>query len=158
MKHFALLVLTFFAFSLCSAEVTGKVVGITDGDTITLLDDLDKGVFRIRLAGIDAPEKKQPYGNKAKQFLSSLVSGRQVSVRFREIDRYGRMIGIIFCGGTEINLEMVRKGFAWHYARYDRSAAYIEAEKQARREKKGLWADKTAINPHEFRKMQRHRH
>ena len=158
MKKLILFSLLLPLFSLFATEIRGRVIAVSDGDTITVLDEMDQGKFKIRLDKIDAPEKKQPYGNKAKQFLSSLVSGRQVSVRFREIDRYGRMIGIIFCGGTEINLEMVRKGFAWHYARYDRSAAYIEAEKQARREKKGLWADKTAINPHEFRKMQRNRH
>jgi endonuclease YncB( thermonuclease family) len=140
------------SLSLFSAEIKGKVIGISDGDTITILDDLDKGTFRIRLDKIDAPEKGQAFGDKAKQHLSSLVFGRQVSVRFKGIDRYGRISGIIYLDDTEINLAMVQSGYAWHYSYYDKTPAYIEAEKQARTEKKGLWENPDPINPYQFRK------
>ena len=83
MKPLFLLSLFFLSLSLFSAEIIGKVVGVSDGDTITVSDNLDKGKFRIRLDKIDAPEKKQAFGNKAKQFLSSLIFGKQVTVRFK---------------------------------------------------------------------------
>ena len=157
MKPLFLLSLLFLSLSLFSAEIIGKVVGVSDGDTITVLDNLDKGKFRIRLNKIDAPEKKQAFGNKAKQYLSSLIFGKQVSVRFKEIDRYGRVLGVIYCDGAEINLVMVQNGYAWHYSYYDKTPAYIQAEKQARADKKGLWAAPNPINPYQFRKSQKKR-
>ena len=89
MKPLFLLSLLFLSLSLFSAEIIGKVVGVSDGDTITVSDNLDKGKFRIRLDKIDAPEKKQAFGNKAKQYLSSLIFGKQVSIRYRAVDHYG---------------------------------------------------------------------
>ena len=157
MKPLFLLSLLFLSLSLFSAEIIGKVVGVSDGDTITVLDEMDKGKFRIRLDKIDAPEKKQAFGNKAKQYLSSLIFGKQVSVRFKEIDRYGRVLGVIYCDGAEINLVMVQNGYAWHYSYYDKAPAYIQPEKQARTDKKGLWAEPNPINPYQFRKSQKKR-
>ena len=157
MKPLFLLSLLFLSLSLFSAEIIGKVVGVSDGDTITVLDNLDKGKFRIRLDKIDAPEKKQAFGNKAKQFLSSLIFGKQVSIRYKAIDRYGRIIGLVYCDGAEINLVMVQNGYAWHYNSYDKTPVYIQAEIQARRDKKGLWADPNPINPYQFRKSQKKR-
>ena len=153
-KYLFLLSLLFLTCSLFSAEIKGRVVSVTDGDTIIVLDEMDKGNFKIRLAKIDAPEKKQPFGNKAKQFLSSLVFGKQVTVRYKAVDRCGRILGSIYCDGAEINLVMVQNGYAWHYSRYDKSPAYIQAEQQARKQKKGLWAEKEPQNPCLFRKNQ----
>ena len=136
MKHLFLCSLLLLSLSLFSAEIKGKVVAVTDGDTITVLDEMDKGNFKIRLDKIDAPERTQPFGSKAKQFLSSLIFGRQVSIRFKAVDRYGRILGVVFCDGLEINLVMVQDGYAWHYAHYDKTPAYIHAEKQARELKK----------------------
>ena len=155
MKQLFLFALILLSISLFSAEIIGKVVAVADGDTITVLDNLDKGKFRIRLDKIDAPEKKQAFGNKAKQYLSSLIFGKQVSVRFKAIDRYGRILGVIYCDGAEINLVMVQNGYAWHYNYYDKTLAYIQAEKQARTDKKGLWTDSNPIKPCEFRKVSR---
>lgn len=157
MKPLFLLSLLLLSLSLFSAEIIGKVVGVSDGDTITVLDDMDQGKFRIRLDKIDAPEKKQAFGNKAKQFLSSLIFGKQVSIRFKSIDNYGRVLGVVSLDGKEINLVMVQNGYAWHYSYYDKTPAYIEAEKQARADKKGLWADPNPINPYQFRKSQKKR-
>ena len=157
MKPIFLLSLLLLSLSLFSAEIKGKVVAVTDGDTITVLDEMDKGNFKIRLDKIDAPERTQPFGSKAKQFLSSLIFGKQVSVRFKEIDRYGRVLGVIYCDGAEINLVMVQNGYAWHYSYYDKTPAYIQAEKQARADKKGLWSDPNPTHPYEFRKKKKKR-
>ena len=157
MKPLFLLSLLFLSLFLFSAEIKGKVVAVTDGDTITVLDEMDKGNFKIRLDKIDAPEKNQAFGNKAKQFLSSLIFGKQVSIRYKAVDRYGRILGVIYCDGAEINLVMVQNGYAWHYSYYDKTPAYIQAEKQARADKKGLWADPNPVNPYKFRKMKKKR-
>ena len=89
MKPLFLLSLLLLSLSLFSAEIKGKVVAVTDGDTITVLDEMDQGKFKIRLDKIDAPEKKQAFGSKSKQFLSSLIFGKQVSIRYRAVDHYG---------------------------------------------------------------------
>jgi endonuclease YncB( thermonuclease family) len=157
MKKLLLLSLLLLSLSLFSAEIIGKVVGVSDGDTITVLDDMDQGKFRIRLDKIDAPEKKQAFGNKAKQFLSTLIFGKKVSIRFKSIDNYGRVLGVVSLDGKEINLVMVQSGYAWHYSYYDKTPAYIQAEKQARAEKKGLWQDPNPINPFEYRKKNKKR-
>ena len=157
MKSLFLLSLLLLSLTLFSAEIIGKVVGVSDGDTITVLDDMDQGKFRIRLDKIDAPEKKQAFGNKAKQFLSSLIFGKKVSIRFKSIDNYGRVLGVVSLDGKEINLVMVQNGYAWHYSYYDKTPAYIEAEKQARAEKKGLWQDPNPLNPYQFRKSPKKR-
>ena len=155
MKKIFLFFLLLLSLSLFSAEIRGRVVAVSDGDTITVLDEMDKGNFKIRLDKIDAPEKKQAFGNRAKQFLSALIFGKQVAVRFKAVDRYGRILGTVFCDGVEINLVMVQNGYAWHYSHYDKTPAYIHAEKQARAYRKGLWTDPKPINPHDFRKKRR---
>ena len=155
MKPLFLLSLLLLSLTLFSAEIKGKVVAVTDGDTITVLDDMDKGRFRIRLDKIDAPEKKQAFGNKAKQYLSTLIYGKQVKIRFKKIDNYGRILGIVYLDGKEINLQMVQDGLAWHYRHYDNTESYITAEQIARANKKGLWIEKDPINPYIFRKNQK---
>lgn len=152
MKSILLTLFVFFCINLFSAEIIGKVVRISDGDTITIIDNLDNGRFRIRLYGIDAPEKKQDFGQKAKQYLSSLIFGKEVKVRFKEIDRYGRIVGKVYLNNNEINIEMLKAGMAWHYSRYDQTPTYITAEKQARKNGIGLWSMKNPIPPWEFRR------
>ena len=100
-KHLFLFSLLFLSIALFSAEIKGKVVAVADGDTITVLDEMDHASFKIRLDKIDAPEKEQAFGNKAKLYLSSLIFGKQVSVRFKAVDRYGRILGVVFCDGHE---------------------------------------------------------
>ncbi|MBR7146055.1 MAG: thermonuclease family protein [Lentisphaeria bacterium] len=156
-KKLILLSLLVLSISTFSAEITGKVIGVTDGDTVTVSDDMDQGKFRIRLDKIDAPEKKQAFGNKSKQYLSGLIFGKKVSVRFKAVDRYGRILGVIYLDGTEINLLMVQNGYAWHYSYFDQTQSYIEAEKQAKSEKKGLWQDPNPINPYQFRQQNKKR-
>lgn len=139
-------------FRVSGAEIIGQVVGVSDGDTITILDNLDKGRFRVRLYGIDAPEKRQAFGNKAKGYLSSLVFGKRVTVRYSSIDRYGRIVGRVYLEKQDICLTMLSAGYAWHYVHFDKSPEYAAAEKQARAGGRGLWSDRSAVPPWDYRR------
>jgi endonuclease YncB( thermonuclease family) len=134
-----------------SPQFTGQVVGIIDGDTIDVLHNGQ--AERIRLNGIDCPEKKQPYGTKAKQFTSSLVFGKQVTVKPLKKDRHGRTVAdVLLPDGTNVSHELVKAGFAWwykQYARHDETLAELEGE--AREQKRGLWADAHPVPPWEVR-------
>jgi endonuclease YncB( thermonuclease family) len=138
----------------------GRVVGISDGDTVTVLDVSNKQ-WKIRLMGIDAPEKKQAFGNKSKENLSDLVFNKQVTVEYYKKDKYGRTVGKISVDGIDANLEQVKAGLAWHYKKYqkeqsvDDRSLYSQAEEQARVEKRGLWVDKEPTTPWEWRKSQK---
>ena len=129
---------------------TGKVVKIADGDTITVLHN--KTQQKIRLEGIDAPEKGQPYGTKARQALADKIFGQTVRVEWKQRDRYQRIIGRVYFGDRDISLEMVKEGFAWHYKKYSKEAALADAEKEARKAGRGLWADKDPMPPWEWRR------
>jgi len=141
-------------------RVTGKVVGITDGDTITLLvstniTNKENREIKVRLAEIDAPEKHQAYGNKAKQALSDKIFGKEVTAIIFDVDRYGRSVAEIYLGvklERWINLEMVAEGWAWQYTQYSHFKEIAQAEQKAREQKVGLWADKNPIPPWEYRK------
>lgn len=147
-------VLLAFVASLQADEIRGKVVSIADGDTITVLD-ADKVQHKIRLQGIDAPEKKQAFGTKSKELMGEKVAGQEVVVTWTEKDRYGRVLGEVMIGTRHINLEMVQEGMAWHYKQYSKSKELAAAEDEARMAKKGLWADKEPVPPWEFRKQER---
>jgi endonuclease YncB( thermonuclease family) len=152
MKFLILFLIVFTSLNLLSAEIRGLVVGVSDGDTITVLDDMDKGRFRIRLYGIDAPEKKQDFGQKAKQYLSSRLFRKAVVIRYKEIDRYGRIVGKVYLDNEEINVDMLKNGYAWHYKNYDNSEEYSQAEINARKKGIGLWSLKNPVPPWNFRK------
>jgi endonuclease YncB( thermonuclease family) len=142
-------------------ELTGLVVHVADGDTITVLDSA-KEQQKIRLLGIDAPEKKQAFGTKAKDAMAERVSGETVTVFWKHRDRYGRILGKVVLGTRDIDLEMVEVGLAWHYKQYVKEqdpadrVAYADAEIAARGAKTGLWVDASPMPPWEFRKN-RHR-
>lgn len=142
----------------CHAEpIRGRVVGVLDGDTIDVLDAA-RVSHRIRLAGIDAPEKSQAYGHRSKQSLSDLIFGKEVSVEVHKRDRYEREIGRVMLDGEDVNLEQIRRGMAWFYRQYERElspedqAAYDAAEVMARSKKVGLWADQAPLSPWMFRR------
>jgi uncharacterized endonuclease HI_1296 len=126
-----------------------KVIKISDGDTITILTQQRKQV-KVRLYGIDAPEKKQPYGQKSRQFLASLIAGQVVEVEPKGKDRYKRTLGIIHYKGQDINAQMVLNGYAWAYVKY--SKIYVDQEKLAREKKLGLWQSNDPTPPWEWRK------
>jgi len=133
--------------------VVGKVVRIADGDTVTILDE-DNTQHHIRLFGIDAPEKSQPFGNQSKKSLSEKIFGESVRVEVTDTDRYGREVGRIFLGDRFINLEQVHDGFAWRYSAYDRRHEFDAAEAEARAHRRGLWAAPHPTPPWEFRHAQ----
>ena len=138
--------------------LAGKVVGVHDGDTFTLLD-ASKRQIKIRLAEIDAPESRQPYGSRSKQELSGLAFGRPATVQVQDIDRYGRTVGRITVDGVDVNAEMVRRGAAWVYRKYAKDQSLFAIEKQARAAKAGLWAlpEADKMPPWEWRKMKKSR-
>lgn len=154
------LTLTFSIQFVNAATLTGKVVGVADGDTITVLDSSNTQ-YKIRLAGIDAPEKKQAFGNVSKQSLSDLVYGKQVDVDWEKQDRYGRTVGKVFVNGTNANLVQVKRGLAWYYKKYqnelilDDRLDYLHAQEAAESSKVGLWADREPTPPWDFRKSRR---
>jgi micrococcal nuclease len=130
--------------------IYGKVVGVSDGDTITVLDSANTR-HKIRLNQIDAPEKRQAFGQRSKQSLSDLVFGKNVQVDVSTRDRYGREIGQVLVNGTDANLEQVKRGLAWVYRQYAKDRAYFAAEEAARANRIGLWSQPNPTPPWEFR-------
>lgn len=123
---------------------------VMDGDTFK------SGDTRVRLWGIDAPEKGQPYADKARARLKELIEGKAVRLEWKDRDQYSREVAIVYAGSTNINLQMVKEGLAWHYAYFAPDARDLAAaEKAARKKRKGLWADDEPVNPYEFRKLSR---
>jgi len=160
--HIALLA-TFMLVTHSSVADTlvGRVVGVADGDTVTVLDASNKQ-FKIRLMGIDAPEKKMAFGQKSKEHLSDIVFNKQVTVEYSKKDKYGRTVGKVLVGGVDANLEQVKAGLAWHYKQYQREQSaddrifYIRAEELARNENRGLWVDVNPTPPWEWRRRNKH--
>jgi endonuclease YncB( thermonuclease family) len=156
-----LLVLAFAIHVSWADTLVGKVVAIADGDTLTVFTG--EFQYKIRLAGIDAPEKRQPFGERSKQSLANLAFGKTVTVEYHKVDRYGRLVGKVLVNGHDVNLEQVRLGMGWHYKQYEREqlpedrVTYAVAEVRARRERLGLWADQGAIAPWEWRAIRSNR-
>jgi micrococcal nuclease len=154
-----LLSLVLFASAAISAGplTPGLVIAISDGDTITLLTE-DKQQLKVRLAGIDTPEKKQAFGTKARDHLASRIFKQDVEVDLRKKDQYGRYLGVIYIGGVDMNQSMIQDGYAWFYKHYakeqpkEEALRYANAERDARLKKRGLWADPNPVPPWEFRK------
>ena len=138
----------------------GRVVAVADGDTITILDDSNTQ-YKIRLAGIDAPEKGQPYGRVSRQRLADTVFTQTVQVEWSKRDRYGRIVGKVMAEGKDVCLMQIESGLAWHYKKYEREQStadrktYAEAEFRAREQKRGLWMDAHPVPPWEWRHRER---
>jgi endonuclease YncB( thermonuclease family) len=140
------------------AEVLiGIVVAIADGDSITVVDK-DKAEHKIRLMGIDAPEKTQDFGAASKQALSNYIYQKTVSVEYKKKDKYQRKVGKVILDKQDVCLAMIERGMAWHYKDYEKEQSktdrdlYRQAELKARESKIGLWHDNKAIEPSEFRR------
>ena len=134
--------------------ISGKVVSVTDGDTITVLDSSNTQ-HRIRIYGVDCPESHQDYGQKAKQFTSDLVFGKTVEVKVMDTDRYGRTVGIVNVDGKCLNEELVKNGMAWFYGQYCKASfcsQWKQYQEEARSRKIGLWEIENPIRPWEFRR------
>jgi endonuclease YncB( thermonuclease family) len=131
------------------ADFTGKVVAVADGDTITVLKDLQQ--VKVRLTEIDAPEKKQAFGNRSKESLSDLCFGKTATLIEKSKDRYGRTLARVTCDGTDANAEQVRRGLAWAYTKYLTDPQIKVLEEEARASRLGLWRDETPVPPWEWR-------
>jgi len=154
-----LLIFTNFYVANASAEniLQGKVVKVADGDTITILD-VNKTQHKIRLQGIDAPEKTQAFGEKSKQSLYDMVHGKTVQVSFTKNNKYGRIVGKVFLDTQDICHQQIKSGLAWHYIKYqdeqpeeDRSA-YSTSELTAKNQQLGLWSEPQPMPPWDYRK------
>lgn len=149
-----------FATATQADPLNGRVVGIADGDTLTLLD-ASKTQHKIRLAGIDSPEKSQPFGQVCKKSLSDLAYDRVATVETAKLDRYGRAIGKVWVDSQDVNLEQIRRGCGWHYKKYqneqslDDRLSYNRAEESARTNKVGLWVEKEPTPPWDWRTARR---
>jgi endonuclease YncB( thermonuclease family) len=139
LRHLLLVTLLLTTWSAIAAELLGQVVGVHDGDTLTLLTSEHRQV-RVRLYGIDAPESRQPYGTRAQQELSALAFRQKVRVVVEDTDRYGRTVGRVWAGALDVNAELVRRGAAWVYPQYNRDPALPRLEAEARQAQRGLWA------------------
>ena len=159
----AVMLLAVFVCDATAATLAGRVVGVSDGDTVTVLT-AENRQFKIRLTGIDAPEKKQPFGAFAKETLARQLFGQPVTVEWSKTDRYGRILGKIEVDGVDANLEQVREGSAWVYTQYLRELTiedrrlYLEVEQQAKSEHAGLWRDTHPEPPWQWRKEKRAHH
>jgi endonuclease YncB( thermonuclease family) len=130
-----------------------KVVAVGDGDTFTGLTS-DNEQVKVRIYAIDAPESKQPFGTKSKQYLSNLIFGKTVEIKVQSQDRYGRTVAWVYTpDGKDVAAEMLRAGMAWHYKHYNKSAEYAQFEQEARKAKHGLWADENPVAPWNFKKQ-----
>lgn len=131
-----------------------KVVRVIDADTIEVVDE-SKTQTRIRIHGIDAPERGQPFAARSRSTLSDLVSDKTIRIQPDGRDRYGRTIGRVTLGGRDVGLAMLEAGMAWHYVKYDQSPQYAQAARAARDAGRGLWADKNPIPPWDWRKLEK---
>ena len=148
----ALLFLPVFAVA---EEIIGHVVGVADGDTLTLLVEGHEQI-KVRLAEIDAPEKSQPFGQRSKQSLSDLCFDKEAVLEKTATDRYGRTVAKVTCEGVNANAEQIRVGLAWAYRKYLRDQSLLDLESEAREAKRGLWVDSKPVAPWDFRKLKRH--
>lgn len=154
LKYNWLIILLLLSQTLFTQTYQAKIIGVKDGDTVEIL--YEKKSKTVRLAHIDAPEKNQPYGKKAKQTLSDFCFGKEVKVVIAgKPDRYGRWIAELFHNNQNLNKALVRQGLAWHFTKYSKSENYADLERIARKKKIGLWQDAYPIAPWDWRKRKK---
>lgn len=151
-RAFWLTVLLAFC-GVAHADFSGQVVAILDGDTIDVL--VNQRPVRVRLAQIDAPEKRQAFGTRSRQVLAGLVFKKTARVAEDGHDRYGRVVGTVFVGDVDVNAQMVREGMAWVSRRYAKNKMLYELETQAKALRVGLWVDPDPMPPWEYRRANR---
>jgi endonuclease YncB( thermonuclease family) len=155
-RHLRTLLLVFLLIPpAMMAQLKGKVVAIADGDTFTLLT-AEKKQVKVRLHGIDCPEKNQEFGTRARQFTSALIFGKFVTVQLKKPDRYGRTVGIVrLQDGRILNELLLQAGLAWHFRQYDKSPVWAAMAVEAKRKKLGLWSMPNPEEPSVFRKSKK---
>ena len=157
MKKLTFIILLFFSLLSLAEELIGKVIKVSDGDTITVIDSNNQK-HKIRLKGIDAPETQQAFGDISTQSLTELVYDKEVVVHWDKKDKYYRILGKVIVDGRDANYVQLKKGLAWYYKQYEKDLSdedkqrYSEAEEWARNYTEGLWADSKSIPPWEFRR------
>ena len=154
LRLFLIILIALFSLSAQAEIIRGQVIKVADGDTLTLLGDSNKKI-RIRLAGIDTPERKQPFGHTAKNALAKLVFQKKILIKTQTKDRYGRTVGVVFLDNLNVNNELVRQGMAWVYKKYTDNEKLYELEAQAKTRRIGLWADETPVAPWDWRRGKR---
>jgi len=153
MYNLYLLFLSLLFWSVQGQEIRGKVVKVQDGDTFTLLTSTNEQI-KVRMYGIDAPEKKQPYGQASKKHLSDFIFGKTVCVVQKGKDKYKRYLGIAYLeNGENVNYRMVADGYAWHFTKYSDDTYQVALEKNARNQKRGIWQEPAPVSPWDFRAM-----
>jgi endonuclease YncB( thermonuclease family) len=136
-----------------AADFTGEVIRVLDGDTIEVLHE--KKPERIRLYGIDCPEKGQPFGQKAKQATSSLLFGKQVRIESHGRDKHRRTLGTVFDGDLNVNQELIKEGWCWWFRKFvPRDQTLKQLEQEAKEAKKGLWTDPNPVPPWLYRRLE----
>jgi endonuclease YncB( thermonuclease family) len=152
MKKILFILITLVAFASFGKELIGKVIKVSDGDTITVLDSNNKK-RKVRLDRIDAPESKQSFGIKSRNYLAKLIENKKATIQYKKVDRYKRILGIVKLDDMDVNLHMVSTGHAWHYSHYDKTLSYKDAQNNAKQKKLGLWKESNPIEPYLFRKQ-----
>ena len=156
MKKLICILLLLLSLLSFAEELTGKVIKVSDGDTITVLDSNNQK-YKIRLQGIDAPETQQAFGETSRQSLASLIYDKEVIILWDKRDKYARILGKVIVDGRDANYEQLKKGLAWYYKQYENDLSdedkerYAEAEVWARNYTEGLWANSKSMPPWEFR-------
>lgn len=154
-RRIILIVICLFFYLGIEAQnnsIKGKVIAITDGDTFKLITK-DSTLYRIRVANIDCPERKQPFSKKAKEFTSQAIYGDIVIVKYDKKDRYGRIIGWVkYDDNLDLSEELLKNGLAWHFIKYSKDESLQALENQARAKRIGLWVDPKPIAPWDWRK------
>ena len=139
-----------FSLSIMAVAISGKVIRVSDGDTLLLHSGSQR--IKVRMYGIDAPELKQSYGEDSKSYLEKRILNKNVDVKVINEDKYGRKVGKVFYKNKDINLEMIKTGNAWFYEYHaKKEKEYRKASKSAQEQKLGLWKDKNPQNPRNFR-------
>jgi endonuclease YncB( thermonuclease family) len=160
LRYLLLCITLLYSLNSIANTLVGRVVGVADGDTITVLD-ASNTQYKVRLSGIDAPEKKQPFGKVSKQSLSDLVYDKVVQVEWHKKDKYQRIVGKVLVNGLDANLEQVKRGLAWHYTKYQKEQpiqdreTYYSSQEAAKSSKLGLWLEPNPIAPWDWRKGNR---
>jgi micrococcal nuclease len=154
MKKFSWIVLLFLTVHCVETDIAGTVVAVADGDTFTMIN-AEQAEIKVRLYGVDAPERGQDFSNVSRQYLSDLVFGKKVIVEQIDTDQYNRVVGIVTINGQVVNEDLLKAGLVWHYTQFDNSIVWDKLEREARASRKGLWSKHEPTPPWEFRRNKR---